>query len=154
MTAPSTSHSDQPDHRIRPCSGRGDGRRATQDVPGFLPTAGAGGRRERGKREPAEIRSGRRRMTRVGILKNWDWPDLMRQTPGGNGIWADCRFAIDPQEQCDYVIVLNEWHFKRLISSYLDYYHLWRIHQSHNQTACGSLIQRRLEERHGEKENR
>jgi len=30
----------------------------------------------------------------------------------------------------DRVIVFNERHLKRLMSSYLDYYHLWRTHQS------------------------
>ena len=33
-------------------------------------------------------------------------------------------------ELFDHVIVLNEWHLKRLMSSYLDYYHPWRTHQS------------------------
>ncbi len=46
-------------------------------------------------------------MTRVYITKNWDWPDLMRQTPGERGIWEDIRFTLQPVEVCDYVIVLN-----------------------------------------------
>ncbi|MCP4379045.1 MAG: transposase [bacterium] len=34
------------------------------------------------------------------------------------------------RELFDHVIVLNERHLKRLMSSYLDYYHSWRTHQS------------------------
>ena len=34
------------------------------------------------------------------------------------------------RELFDHVIVLNERHLKRLMSSYLDYYHPWRTHQS------------------------
>jgi transposase InsO family protein len=34
------------------------------------------------------------------------------------------------RELFDHVIVLNERHLKKLISSYLDYYHPWRTHQS------------------------
>ena len=36
------------------------------------------------------------------------------------------------RELFHHVIVLNERHLKRLMSSYLDYYHLWRTHQSLN----------------------
>ena len=34
------------------------------------------------------------------------------------------------RELFDHVIVLNEQHLKRVMSSYLDYYHPWRTHQS------------------------
>ncbi len=34
------------------------------------------------------------------------------------------------RELFDHVIVLNKSHIKRLMSSYLDYYHPWRTHQS------------------------
>ncbi len=34
------------------------------------------------------------------------------------------------RELFDHVIVFNEWHLKRLMSSYLNYYHPWRTHQS------------------------
>ena len=34
------------------------------------------------------------------------------------------------RELFDHVIVRNERHLKRLMSSYLDYYHPWRTHQS------------------------
>jgi transposase InsO family protein len=34
------------------------------------------------------------------------------------------------RELLDHVIILNERHLKRLLSSYLDYYHPWRTHRS------------------------
>ncbi len=46
-------------------------------------------------------------MILVRIVKDWDWPDLMRQTPGQKGIWGDVRFTADPVEECDYLLVLN-----------------------------------------------
>lgn len=46
-------------------------------------------------------------MPLVQIIKDWDHPDLMRQTPGGQGIWSDFRFTVEPVAQADYVIVLN-----------------------------------------------
>jgi transposase InsO family protein len=39
------------------------------------------------------------------------------------------------RELFGHVIVLNELHLKRLMSSYLDYYHPWRTHQSLNRDA-------------------
>jgi len=46
-------------------------------------------------------------MTLVRIIKNWDWPDLMRQTPEQRGIWDDIQFTDAPVEECDYVVMLN-----------------------------------------------
>lgn len=43
----------------------------------------------------------------VRIIKNWNAPDLMRQTPGISGCWGEIRFTCDPVEECDAVIVLN-----------------------------------------------
>jgi transposase InsO family protein len=34
------------------------------------------------------------------------------------------------RELLDHVVILNERHLKRLLSSYLDYFHPWRTHQS------------------------
>ena len=39
------------------------------------------------------------------------------------------------RELLDHVIVLNQRHLKRLLSSYLDYYHPWRTHRSLDQDA-------------------
>jgi len=46
-------------------------------------------------------------MTLVRIVKDWDWPDLMRQTPGGAGVWDGIRFTLDEVEECDLLLVLN-----------------------------------------------
>ncbi len=34
------------------------------------------------------------------------------------------------RELLEHIVILNERHLKRLLSSYLDYYHPWRTHQS------------------------
>lgn len=46
-------------------------------------------------------------MTLVRIVKDWDWPDLMRQTPGQKGIWNGIQFTIDNVEECDFLVMLN-----------------------------------------------
>ena len=46
-------------------------------------------------------------MITVGIVKDWDWPDLLRQTPGGKGVWEGMRFILDPEPTCDFLVVLN-----------------------------------------------
>ena len=46
-------------------------------------------------------------MTLVRIVKNWDWPDLMRQTPGQKGVWDGIQFTVDPVKDCDFLIMLN-----------------------------------------------
>lgn len=46
-------------------------------------------------------------MTTVRIIKDWDWPDLLRQTPGGKGVWDGIRFILNPEPTCDFLVVLN-----------------------------------------------
>jgi hypothetical protein len=46
-------------------------------------------------------------MTLIRIIKNWDWPDLMRQTPQGRGVWDGLQFTMDPVDKCDFVVMLN-----------------------------------------------
>jgi len=46
-------------------------------------------------------------MTLIRIAKDWDWPDLLRQTPGGKGVWDGVHFTIDDSEECDVLVVLN-----------------------------------------------
>ena len=50
-----------------------------------------------------------RRMTAstVRIIKNWDFPDLMRQSPGASGVWNGVRF-FEGEGDADYVVVLNQ----------------------------------------------
>ena len=43
----------------------------------------------------------------VRIIKNWSYPDLLRQTPGGTGTWGGIQFTTEPVDECDLVIVLN-----------------------------------------------
>lgn len=46
--------------------------------------------------------------TTVRIIKNWDYPDLMQQSPGGRGIWNGIRFVEGGDANADYVVVLNQ----------------------------------------------
>lgn len=43
----------------------------------------------------------------VRIIKNWDWPDLPRQTPGGSMCWDGIQFTEEPVAECDHVLILN-----------------------------------------------
>ena len=47
-------------------------------------------------------------MTKVGILKDWTYLKLFRQSPSGKGVWEDVQFLEDPTVTCDYIIVLNK----------------------------------------------
>jgi hypothetical protein len=46
-------------------------------------------------------------MTLVRIVKDWDWPDLLRQTPGQKGVWNGIRFTLGDVEECDFLVMLN-----------------------------------------------
>ena len=46
--------------------------------------------------------------TTVRIIKNWGYPDLMQQSPGGLGVWGDIRFVEGENISADYVVVLNQ----------------------------------------------
>ena len=46
-------------------------------------------------------------MTLVRIVKDWNWPDLLRQTPGQKGIWDSITFTQNPVSECDYLVMLN-----------------------------------------------
>jgi len=45
---------------------------------------------------------------RIGVVKDWDWPDLRRQTPGEDGIWDNLEFTFNDIEECDFAIILNK----------------------------------------------
>jgi hypothetical protein len=47
-------------------------------------------------------------MTIVQVVKDWNWPDLMRQSPGRRGIWQGVQFSLERLEQTDYALVLNK----------------------------------------------
>lgn len=63
----------------------------------------------------------------VRIVKDWDWPDPNRQTPGGAGRWDDIEFTLDPVETCDYVIVLNC--VKAPVTVHCPPQHVWALMQ-------------------------
>lgn len=46
-------------------------------------------------------------MILVRIVKDWDWPNLFRQTPGQKGVWNDITFTQDTTPECDYLVMLN-----------------------------------------------
>jgi glycosyltransferase involved in cell wall biosynthesis len=46
-------------------------------------------------------------MKLVRVIKNWKTPDILRQTPGGKGLWGSVKFTLEPVDECDYVIVFN-----------------------------------------------
>ncbi|MFT3782542.1 MAG: glycosyltransferase family 10 [Nibricoccus sp.] len=46
-------------------------------------------------------------MTLVRIVKPWQKPDLLRQTPGGSGVWDNVHFTLDAVARCDWLVVLN-----------------------------------------------
>ncbi|WP_243370859.1 glycosyltransferase family 10 [Geotalea sp. SG265] len=46
-------------------------------------------------------------MTLVRIVKDWESPDLYRQTPGHTGRWGSIDFTLAPVAKCDYLVILN-----------------------------------------------
>ena len=66
-------------------------------------------------------------MTTVRIIKDWDYPNLMQQTPGKKGVWDNIEFSLGPVEQCDYVIILNR--ALRDETLYCPPEHVWAIMQ-------------------------
>ncbi|MBI3901575.1 MAG: hypothetical protein HY306_01305 [Nitrosomonadales bacterium] len=61
------------------------------------------------------------------IAKDWDWPDLLRQTPGGNGIWDGIHFTTDDVE-CDALVVLNN-RMKHAVHARCPQGHVWALMQ-------------------------
>jgi hypothetical protein len=45
--------------------------------------------------------------TLVQIAADWDCSKILRQTPGGSGIWESIRFTIEPVPHCDYLLMFN-----------------------------------------------
>jgi hypothetical protein len=44
----------------------------------------------------------------IRIVKKWTYPDLLRQTPRCTGDWGDIHFTLEPVEECDALLVINE----------------------------------------------
>ena len=43
----------------------------------------------------------------VRIVSDWDSSGLLRQTPGGAGVWDGIQFTTSPVEECDLLVMLN-----------------------------------------------
>jgi transposase InsO family protein len=67
----------------------------------------------------------RRRVDSLGIEEVITAPRSPWQNPFAERLIGSIR-----RDCLDHVIVLNERHLKRLLSSYFDYYHRWRTHRS------------------------
>jgi len=63
----------------------------------------------------------------VRIIKDWDWPDLRRQTSNNIGIWDNIKFLFEPSGKCDYAIILNRLHQDTTIQCPPE--HIWAIIQ-------------------------
>lgn len=63
----------------------------------------------------------------VRIIKPWNWPDLWRQTPLGDGCWDNIRFTLDDVAECDYAVILN--YPNKKISFRCPKGHVWAIMQ-------------------------
>jgi len=67
-------------------------------------------------------------MALVRIVKDWDWPDLLRQTPDGRGIWDGIHFTLDDVMECDYLVMLNN-RMKTETRAVCPPEHVWAIMQ-------------------------
>lgn len=43
----------------------------------------------------------------VRIFRNWNWPELLQQTPNQSGRWGDFTFTEEPLQEVDFCVVLN-----------------------------------------------
>ncbi|MDQ3046993.1 MAG: glycosyltransferase family 10, partial [Bacteroidota bacterium] len=43
----------------------------------------------------------------VRIVKDWRFPDILRQTPGNTGVWENVTFTEDKAAEVDLLVVLN-----------------------------------------------
>lgn len=67
-------------------------------------------------------------MKLVRIAKDWDWPDLLRQTPGGKGVWDGIRFTTHDVEECDALVMLNN-RMQHAVHAYCPRGHVWALMQ-------------------------
>jgi len=44
----------------------------------------------------------------VYLHSNYDFPDLLHQTPHNNGQWGEFQFTTNLLDKCDYIVVLNQ----------------------------------------------
>jgi Glycosyltransferase family 10 (fucosyltransferase) C-term len=67
-------------------------------------------------------------MKLIRITKDWDWPDLLRQTPGGKGIWDGIQFTTDEVDVCDALLLLNN-RMKKAVSTHCPKGYVWALMQ-------------------------
>ncbi len=67
-------------------------------------------------------------MTLVRIVKNWGFPDLLRQTPGQQGEWEGITFTLEPVKECDYLVFLNN-QMEQTVSATCPRENVWAIMQ-------------------------
>src|SRR5262245_10452561 len=46
-------------------------------------------------------------MTLVRIVKDWDFPNLLRQLPNDSANWNGVQFTLDAATACDYLVAFN-----------------------------------------------
>ena len=63
----------------------------------------------------------------IRIVRNWDWPDLMKQTPLHKGVWGDFHFTEEPVTTSDYVVILNNLDSELQTQCPLE--NIWRVIQ-------------------------
>ncbi|MBZ0220327.1 MAG: hypothetical protein K8I01_07840 [Candidatus Methylomirabilis sp.] len=63
----------------------------------------------------------------VCVVKDWDWPDILRQTPGGKGVWDGLHFSTDAVE-CDALVILNN-RLKREVRATCPKENVWALMQ-------------------------
>lgn len=67
------------------------------------------------------------RPIRVRVLKWWNDPDWIRQTPGGLGHWGACQFTHDEISDPDYVVLTN--HMIEPVELRIDPQRVWAVLQ-------------------------
>ena len=63
----------------------------------------------------------------IRLIRNWEWPDLMAQTPLHKGMWGGLCFTEDAVPACDYVVILNNLDFE--LHTRCPPKNIWRILQ-------------------------
>lgn len=66
-------------------------------------------------------------MTLVRILRNYPYPDLLRQTPQGKGLWDGVQYLVDQSGPCDYAVILNGVNEKTVVHCAPE--HVWALMQ-------------------------
>lgn len=66
-------------------------------------------------------------MIDVRLIKNWNYPNIFRQTQNYSGKWGDVNFVEDQDFLCDFVLILNKPSQKYKLQCYDE--HIWLVVQ-------------------------